>query len=107
MPDLPDIPPTAQSHCRYYLTFTGIQLPLNLVHELEPTAITHRNTYFLAHYDDEDRLVLCQKVTYGEIELVHRYQYHDNGRLKRVEVINADNETHVLQYTEQGRMLAI
>lgn len=112
MPDIqtdtsPNHPPIAPENCRYYLTYSGIQLPLNLVNELEPTAISNRNTYFLAHFDDEDRILLCQKVVYGEIELEHRYQYHDNGKLKRVEVINADNETHVLQYTEQGRMLAI
>ncbi|ANJ66212.1 hypothetical protein A9404_01430 [Halothiobacillus diazotrophicus] len=105
-------PPTATrpitpENCRYYMTYTGIQLPLKLVNELEPGAISNRNTYFLAEYDDAGRVTLCQKVVYGEIELEHRYHYHDNGNLKRAEILNAENETHVMQYTEQGRMIAI
>lgn len=103
----PSSHPTAHENCRYYLTYSGVQLPLNLVNELEPTVISNRNTYFLAHFDGAGRFMLCQKVVYGEIEMEHRYQYHDNGILKRVEVVNAENETHILQYTEQGRMLAI
>lgn len=64
---------TAHENCRYYLTYSGVQLPLNLVNELEPTAISNRNTYFLAHFDGAGRVVLCQKVVYGEIEMAHRY----------------------------------
>ena len=38
-------------NCRYFLATSGVKLPLKLVSEIEPDALTNRNTYIRAHYD--------------------------------------------------------
>jgi len=93
-----------QEECRYFLTYTGIKLPLKLLTPLEKANIANRNTYFRAYYDDQDRMVVCQKVVYGEIELEHRYAYYPSGTLKRAEIIEAEDDPKVMCFDEQGGM---
>jgi hypothetical protein len=91
--------------CRHYVTYSGIKLPLKLVNPLEPADIANRNTYFRAWYDARERMVLCQKVVYGEVELQHRYEYHDNGSLRQAE-ITEDDESRMMCFDEHGQPLA-
>lgn len=91
------------NECRHYLTYSGVRLPLQLVNPLEPAEIANRNTFFRAWFDEHGRLVLCQKVVYGEVELQHRYEYHDDGKLRRVEISDADGESRVLGFDAQGQ----
>ncbi len=32
--------------CRYFLTYTGVKLPLTLLNELQPGQLENRNTFF-------------------------------------------------------------
>jgi hypothetical protein len=91
--------------CRHYVTYSGIKLPLKLVSPLEPADIANRNTCFRAWFDERERMVQCEKVVYGEVELQHRYEYHDNGSLKQAEITEAD-ESRVMYFDEQGQPLA-
>jgi hypothetical protein len=93
------------ANCRYFLSYSGVKLPLQPITELEPAQLEHRNTFFRAYYDGEARLVCLQKVVYGEIELDHRYAYHANGRLSRAEITDADGEVTTLEYDENGTAL--
>jgi hypothetical protein len=95
-----------QGECRYFLTYSGVKLPLNMLTPLEDTDIANRNTYFRTYYDDQDRMVLCQKVVYGEVELEHRYEYYDSGILKRVEMIETDDDPKVMCFDEEGVLLS-
>ena len=92
--------------CRHYVTYSGVRLPLRLVNPLEEADIANRNTYFRAWYDTQGRMVLVQKMVYGEVEVQHRYAYHDNGSLKLAEITEADDESRVLHFNEQGQPLA-
>ena len=82
---------------RYFVSYSGIKLPLKLVNEISEQALHNRNTYFCGHFDANDRLVRCQKIVYGEIESEHVYSYHDNGALKLAE-ITEDDETRELSF---------
>lgn len=86
---------------RYFSTYSGVHLPLQLVGPLEDDDIRHRNTFMRARFDGE-RIVLCEKMTYGEVELSHRYDYHASGALRRAE-ITQDEDVTVLEYDEDGR----
>jgi hypothetical protein len=44
-----------QTVCRYYVTYSGVRLPLKLVNPLADSDIANRNTYFRAWYDELDR----------------------------------------------------
>jgi hypothetical protein len=83
--------------CRYFLTYTGVKLPLRLLNELEPGQIENRNTYFRGYFDEKERLTGIQKVVYGEIELQHRYEYRDDT-LHSAEITDADGEVTRLSF---------
>ena len=91
--------------CRYFLTYSGVHLPLKLLNELEIAQIENRNTYFRGYFDSEERLTGVQKVVYGSVEMQHCYTYHDHGALKEAEITDADGEVTVLQFDEAGVLL--
>lgn len=82
---------------RYFLSYSGRNLPLNLVSEIEPASLEHRNTYFRAEYDGRDRMTLCEKIVYGEVELRHSYRYHEDGALAGA-TIEMDGEATELAF---------
>ncbi|MDO9105132.1 MAG: DUF6156 family protein [Methylovulum sp.] len=88
--------------CRYFISYSGVKLPLKLVDPLTATQLNNRNTYFQGYFDVQERLLLCQKVVYGEIELEHRYTYYSNNVLRQAEITDADGELTVLQFDEEG-----
>jgi hypothetical protein len=89
------------SGLRYFLTYSGVKLPLRLVSVLEESELGHRNTYIRAHYDADERLIKCEKLVYGEVELTHRYRYHSNGILRWAEIL-IDDERSVLEFDADG-----
>lgn len=84
---------------RYFVSYSGIKLPLKLVNEITEDSLHNRNTYFCGHFDAHNRLVRCQKIVYGEAESEHVYSYHDNGALKQADIIE-DDETRTLNFSE-------
>jgi hypothetical protein len=91
---------------RYFVTYTGVDLPFNLVTEIAPEALTNRNTYFCGYYDKSGRLMAFEKFVYGDVELAHRYDYYDSGALRQVEILMSDEEAMVRLFDEQGAEIA-
>lgn len=89
-----------QEDCRYFLTYSGVSLPLKLCQPLDETAIKNRNTFFRAWFDEQERMTGFQKMVYAEVELEHRYQYFENGSLKSAEIVDAEGETTVMNFDE-------
>jgi hypothetical protein len=87
---------------RFFVTYTGVKLPFRLVNELQPGEVENRNTFFRGHFDELDRLIGFEKLAYSEIELSHRYHYHDNGKLKQAKITDIDGEVTVLNYDAEG-----
>lgn len=90
---------------RYFVSYSGIKLPLKLVNELQGSECDNRNSFFVGIYDDNQRLIRCEKRVYGEIELQHNYRYHPNGQLQLAEITDVDGEVTVLRYDHQGNPL--
>jgi hypothetical protein len=80
---------------RYFLTYSGVRLPLNLVGPLEPSDLGNRNTFFRASYDADGRIATLEKLVYGEVELAHVYSYRADGTLAHARVTLGDEETEV------------
>ena len=87
-----------QETCRYFLATSGVKLPLKLVNEIEPDALSNRNTYIRAFYDVTGRLLRFDKMVYGDVELSHRYDYDAAGALRRAEIIMLDEEPTILEF---------
>ncbi|MBI4723575.1 MAG: hypothetical protein HY765_00655 [Rhodomicrobium sp.] len=86
---------------RYFVTYSGVKLPLRLVNQLDAAELENRNTYIRAQFDGQERLIAVEKFVYGEVELAHRYDYHPNGALKAAH-ITMDDDTTVLEFGEEG-----
>jgi hypothetical protein len=85
---------------RFFVTYTGVKLPFKLVNELHAGEVANRNTFFRGYFDSHDRLTGFDKLAYSEVELVHRYEYHDNGKLKLAEITDIDKEVTILNFGE-------
>jgi hypothetical protein len=96
--------PEQQTEVRYFVSYSGIKLPLKLVNEITAASLNNRNTYYRGYFDTQDRMLLCQKVVYGEVESEHQYQYDDNGVLKSAQ-ITEDDEVRELHFNASGEMV--
>lgn len=90
---------------KYFLSYTGVKLPLNLVSPVPIDALENRNTYFRAGYDSGGRLIFCEKLVYGEVELRHDYEYRPDGGLSRA-VIDMGGERAEVAFGEDGKSRA-
>ncbi|MBI4809163.1 MAG: hypothetical protein HY799_09495 [Nitrosomonadales bacterium] len=88
---------------RFFVTYTGVKLPFKLVNELQTSEVENRNTFFRGYFDTQDRLTGFDKLAYGEIELQHRYTYHDNGKLGSAEITDIDGEVTLLLFDTEGK----
>lgn len=84
---------------RYFLTYSGVKLPLQLLEELPADALRNRNTYLRASYDEAGRMLRCEKMVYGEVELCHDYVYDADGRLLQAVIRMGDDDAQTLNFT--------
>ena len=84
--------------CRYFTTYSGVQLPFKLVSELGEHEIRNRNTYFRGYYDADGVLLSFQKIVYGEVEIEHQYTYDASGKLTHAQITDADGEVTELTF---------
>lgn len=90
---------------RYFLSYSGARLPLNLVSPIEPGEIQNRNTFFGARVNEDGRICLIHKRVYGDIELAHEYAYHADGALKSADIFSIDDEGVRLTFDAQGNIV--
>lgn len=81
---------------RHFLTYRSVSLPLQLTGELAPADLAHRNTYFRAEYDPQGRMLRCEKRVYGEVEMLHVYQWAPEGHLAQAIITVGDEAPQVL-----------
>lgn len=90
---------------RFFLSYTGVKLPFNLVTPVSEAALSNRNTYIRAFFDEKGVLVCFEKIVYGEVELTHRYEYHPNGSLKLAKISMPEEEPQIMCFDETGARL--
>jgi hypothetical protein len=97
----------APASIRYFVTYSGVKLPLSLNTELQEGDLRNRITFYRASYDAAGRMSLCEKVVYGEIESLHHYAYYPEGQLREARIVLvADEECTVMTFTEDGTLLS-
>ena len=90
---------------RYFVSYTGIKLPLKLINPLEFVDLNNRNTFIRASFDAQDRLLAFEKMVYGEVEMWHRYEYDADGVLRRAE-ISMDDEVTEMRFDASGALVS-
>ncbi|MGP8193194.1 MAG: DUF6156 family protein [Methylovirgula sp.] len=89
---------------RYFVSYTGVKLPVKLVNPLELADLSNRNTFIIATFDVQERLLGFEKMVYGEIEISHKYEYDGDGVLRRAEIY-MDEETTEMRFDARGALL--
>lgn len=92
---------------RFYTSYTGVSLPLNLTNQLDKTDLDNRITYYIGYYDDMDKLIKLEKVVYGEIEFSHLYEYSENNAIAKAVLTDEDDEKRTLVFDQNGQMTEI
>ena len=92
-------------NCRYFISYTGVKLPLQLVNELDAGGLDNRITYFKAYYDDHDRLKIIEKIVYGEIEFIHHYEYGQDDALHKAILLEGDELPRTMVFDSQGQAI--
>jgi hypothetical protein len=92
--------------CRFFVSYSGVKLPFNLVNPIPADALSNRNTFIRAYFGAAGSLSGFDKVVYGEVELSHRYEYHGNGALSRAEIVMLDEDSAILCFDEAGTACA-
>jgi len=90
---------------RFYVSYTGIKLPVRMVNPLEEKDLANRNTFIIAYFDKDDKMVGFEKMVYGAVELSHYYDYYPSGALQQAEIMMDDVVT-LIDYDEAGNIIA-
>jgi hypothetical protein len=96
---------TTDGEYRFFVSYTGIKLPLRLVNLIGPEQLSNRNTFIRGYFDAAGVFTGFDKMVYGEVELMHRYGYHANGALSVAEIVMSDEEPVTLHFDENGEQL--
>lgn len=106
-PTVPPVPtmPEGAVCSRFYVSYTGVKLPVKMVNPLEEKDLSNRNTFIIAYFDKDDRMVGFEKMVYAALELSHYYDYYPSGVLKTAEIM-MDDLTTFIEYDEAGTMIS-
>jgi hypothetical protein len=92
------MPTTPPPTLRYFLTYSGVTLPLRLTEELTPDTLRNGNTYFQAAYDPARHMLWLEKIVYGEVEMRHDYEWDADGHLHKAIIRSEDEEPQVREF---------
>lgn len=95
----------AHPDCRFFVSYSGVTLFFNLVNPITAETLSNRNTFIRAYFE-AGVLTGFEKMVYGEVELAHRYEYHDNGVLRRAEIVMLDEDAVILCFDETGARIS-
>ena len=90
---------------RYFVSYTGVKLPLRLINELDARSLDQRITYFTGYYNNKNQLMIIEKVVYGEIEFSHHYEYDENGKLIKAIMVEDDEQPRTPMIEPTGKVL--
>src|SRR5450631_331374 len=88
--------------CRYFVSYSGVKLPFNLVNLIVEGALSNRNIFIRAYFNKAGALTSFEKFVYGEVELAHRYEYYANGILKCAVITMLEEDPVVMRFDETG-----
>ncbi|MGB0206003.1 MAG: DUF6156 family protein [Neptuniibacter sp.] len=87
----------------FYLSYSGISLPLKLVSPIAPESIKNRNTFFTEKQNSDGQPLEIVKFVYGEVDLLHQYTYDEAGKIATAHITDEDGEVQQLKFDDKGK----
>jgi hypothetical protein len=88
----------------YYGGWGGYGVPRVPQEPIAEAEALARDSYYVARYDGDGRLVNFQKFLHGERDWADEYAYWDNGKVKERVMRKADGSQDVQRFDARGRI---
>lgn len=89
----------------YYAEFSGYHIPPHPSKPLTSEEAVKRDAYYIAYYDERERLLSFTKYLYKKLFFIEKFFYRPDGTLERRESIDENGETKVYYYDENGKLV--
>lgn len=90
----------------YYGTWSGYSMPVKPSHLIsKEDAIGSNSSYYIAYYDEKDRLKRFEKYLKNELRDTVIYYYRESGSVERSEFIDKDGAIKENRYDEKGKLM--
>lgn len=89
----------------YYESFSGYEIPFRPVGELTPDNAKSRDSYYIAHFNSEGKIISFEKFLYGKKEFSDLYIYNSSGSIERRELTNAFGEIAINYFDKSGKII--
>lgn len=89
----------------YYGSFSGYQIPFKPSKPLTEEEAKKRDAYYVAYYDDQERIVSFTKYLSGEIAFSDKYYYRYSGIIERREMTKSSGEKIIHYFNENGKLI--
>lgn len=93
-----------KSSVKYFRSFAGYSIPLRLVDEILKEEADELAAYLVAEYDLDGKITAVVKMLSKRQSFKHRYDYFDNGNLRRVRILREDGKVTVHEYDIGGNL---
>jgi len=87
----------------YYAEFSGYNMPPHPLKKLIQEEALKRDVYYIAYFDERERLISFTKYYKGRNLFSSKYFYRPSGILERRESIDEIGETKIYFYDEEGK----
>lgn len=89
----------------YYESFSGYDIPFRPVGELTPEKAKSRETYYIAYFNNDGKIISFEKYLNGKKEFGDQYIYKSDGVLERRELSKASGEVTIQYFDKNGKMI--
>jgi hypothetical protein len=88
----------------YYGTFANYKVPFQPLEELSYEEAKLRESYYVAYFDSNSRIIGFSKYLKGKMEFEDKYVYSTNGILERRELIKNTGEVTIQHFNRRGEI---
>lgn len=89
----------------YYESFANYEIPFRPIGELTSEEAKVRDSYYIAYFDNDGKIVSFTKYLYGKFEFSDKYIYRSNGVLERREMTKSTGDIEIQYFDKKGKII--
>ena len=89
----------------YYAGFSGYHIPPRPSEKITREEALKRDAYYIAYFDEQERLILFTKYYKGRLLFSSKYYYRSSGTLERREMTDETGKMIIDYFDESGKII--